>query len=1054
MNRSLILTLLLLSATSANAQSPGGVSGNLRWWLKANAGVLNPSLAAAANGDAVAQWNDQSTIANNASQGTAANRPIYNTNVINGYPVLRYAGNQFVSAASAPGIAPTNSFFFFLVFKQSSFTAGGTADGAGTYILDRTTATNNLTSFKIVNTDKYFLQKRNDDGSGIGGPVSTTSATTSSFVLVDFYRNFGSAYGIFLNGKADATSGDDSGNLTGPTLRVGRHTSTANGGLNGDLAEIIVYNTNLSAANRTRIESYLAIKYGITLDQTTATDYVSSTGAVVYPATTTHDTHDNDIAGIGRDDASALVHAASKSQNAQAILSISSPSSLDDGDFLLWGHDSPTIWNSNNTPPGYANRLNRVYRAAHTGNVGTVSVSFDLSGLGIDLSDPNKFALLLDSDGNFDNATPHITGRSIVGNIVSFTLASINNNDYFTLATDLVPGPGGVAGSIVWLRADLNVYNDAGVTLASNGQTVRQWNNQGQATYNVSQATAGNRPLYVTSVFNSNPVVRFTSGGATHNFLDFGAMGIASSSDLNMVIVVRPSSVANAGAVTDGAGGYLLDRNSGSVSTNPLFDLKLVTPGNFGLQKRDDSGGGLGGPATTTAASLTAPQIVGFYRDYSVRWGIYYNGVQQATITPDINGGLTLPNLRLGAHYDGDKGFNGDVSEFIFYNADLTASQRNLINSYLAIKYGITLDQSSLTNYTASSGAIIYPTTTTHSAYKFDIAGIGKDNVSKLTQPSSRSVNTGSVVRIQNPSSLDDLDFLVWGSNNGSLVNPNIADVDGTLMKARLSRVWKVSETGQTGTVDITFDLSGVPGSKAQADLRLMIDRDGDGFADNDVAPLTGTLVGANFTVTGVDFQHNDFFTVGSTNLATTPLPVSLTEFNVVYKKPVGLLNWKTASELDNDYFTIQRSFDGEEFHDLGVVPGHGTSQEIHQYVFEDRRPQIGTSYYRIKQTDLDGAFSYSWIRPLTIDAQSLAPFLFPNPSDGQSFELFLPENSATVQIEIWNLLGSQLETSRLDRTSSENYLKVVPHEQLSPGVYIIRAVTNDIATSFKLVVR
>ncbi len=1044
--------LLLLLAFVAEAQSPGGVSSSLRWWLKADAGVLNPSLSAAADGDAVARWNDQSAVGNNATQGTGGNRPIFRTNIINGYPVLRFSTNQFVDAGAAPGI--TGSFYFFIVLKQSSFTAGGTSDGSGTYIIDRTSATNELTSFKMVNTNKYFLQKRNNNGSGLGGPVSTASATTSAFAIVDFYRNSGTEYGLFLNGVTNGTSGDDGGTLTGPTLRVGRHTSTTNGGLNGDLAEMVVYNANISSTDRAKIESYLAIKYGITLDQTTGTNYVSSAGTVIYPALTSHDAYDNDIAGIGRDNASGLNHATSRSQNNLSIMTVSSPSSLDDGDFLIWGHNSPVIWNSNNTPAGYANRLTRVWRAAETNDVGTVSVSFDLSTLGIDTSDPSKFALLIDSDGNFSDATAHTTGRSIVGSVVSFTLASINNNDYFTLATDKVPGPGGVAGAVVWLRADMNAYVDAGSTLATNGQTVQQWHNQGTATYNVTQNTAGNRPTFVTNVFNSNPVLRFTSGGATHKFLDFGAMGVASSSDLNFIAVLRPSSVANAGSVSDGAGGYIIDRNSGSPSGNPLAGFKLVTPGNFGYQKRNDSGGGLGGISTTSSASLTAPQLVGYYRDYGVRYGMYYNGNQEAATGSDTDGSMTLPNLRIGAHYDGDKGYNGDFAEFVFYNSDLNATQRNLINSYLAIKYGITLDQSSLTNYTASDGTVVYPTTTTHSTYRFDIAGIGRDDVSKLNQTQSRSVNTGSVVTIQNPTNLTDLEFLVWGSNNGSMTSPNTVDVDGALILRRLSRVWKMAETGDVGAVDITFDLSAVPGSKSQSDLRMLIDRDGDGFSDNDVAPLTGTLVGSNFTVSGVNLQHNDFITVGTTSF-TTPLPVQLVAFEANYQSQVVRLNWRTESELNNDYFVVERSSDGENFESLGTTKGAGTVSFSSQYSFTDVSPVGGRSYYRLRQVDFDGAYSFSPIRKIEIDDQLTGVSISPNPSDGGQFSIYRQGDSVEpLAIEVVSSTGVVVFRQLLPPQEKQIGLEISPDSRLATGVYIVRLIGNSSISVQKLVVR
>ncbi|HNC31596.1 MAG TPA: hypothetical protein PKX08_16415, partial [Cyclobacteriaceae bacterium] len=560
--KNLLLIAVLLLPVLVFSQSPGGVSGNLRWWLKADAGTFTDNgTTAATDGQNVQQWNDQSTIVNHVRQTTGANKPVYRTGIINGYPVLRFSSDQFLDALASPGVGVTESFYMFLIFKQNSYSAGGTTDGSGTYIMDRTSATNNLMSFKIANTDKYFYQKRNDAGGSLTGPVSVTSAVNDSFVAIDYFRNVGTSYGIYINGRLDVTSGGDSENITGPQLRIGRHTSTANGGLDGDLAEVILYNANLSAASRTRIESYLAIKYGITLDQTTATNYVNSSGTTVYPAVTSHDLYDNDIAGIARDDNSGLNQPASQSQNTLSIVRISSPSSLDNGDFLMWGHNAPTIWNSTDVPSPYINRLTRIWRAAETGDVGSFSISFDLTGLGIDMTDPTRFALLVDTDGNFSDASAHTTGRTIVGNVVSFTGASINNNDYFSLACPLIPGPGGVAATTVWLRADEDVYVNAGTTLATNGQTVQQWNTRnGLTAATASQSTPANRPTYLTNIMNGNPVLRFSSS----NFLDLGTLGIGTTSDLNMSVVVRPSTL-NGGTLTNTTGGYIVDRTTNTV---------------------------------------------------------------------------------------------------------------------------------------------------------------------------------------------------------------------------------------------------------------------------------------------------------------------------------------------------------------------------------------------------------------------------------------------------------------------------------------------------------
>ncbi|MEJ0029118.1 MAG: hypothetical protein WDO15_01535 [Bacteroidota bacterium] len=69
------------------------------------------------------------------------------------------------------------------------------------------------------------------------------------------------------------------------------------------------------------------------------------------------------------------------------------PSAIADGNFLMWGNDAPVIWNSTDIPAPYVNRISRVWRVAKNGfTTETFSISFDLSGLGIDMTDPTKFA--------------------------------------------------------------------------------------------------------------------------------------------------------------------------------------------------------------------------------------------------------------------------------------------------------------------------------------------------------------------------------------------------------------------------------------------------------------------------------------------------------------------------------------------------------------------------------------------------------------------------------------------------------------------------------------
>ncbi|MBL7892551.1 MAG: hypothetical protein JNL63_07970, partial [Bacteroidia bacterium] len=102
-------------------------------------------------------------------------------------------------------------------------------------------------------------------------------------------------------------------------------------------------------------------------------------------------------------------------------------------------------------------------------------------------------------------------------------------------------GPGGVGDNTtnkLWLKADANVYSDAGTTLAVDGSLVQQWNDKSGNTNNASQATSGNRPTYKTSIINSKPVLRFSG----NTFIDPGALGIAGTGSFTYFVVVGLSS--------------------------------------------------------------------------------------------------------------------------------------------------------------------------------------------------------------------------------------------------------------------------------------------------------------------------------------------------------------------------------------------------------------------------------------------------------------------------------------------------------------------------------
>lgn len=611
--------------------------------------------------------------------------------------------------------------------------------------------------------------------------------------------------------------------------------------------------------------------------------------------------------------------------------------------------------------------------------------------------------------------------------------------------------PGGVSGSLLfWVKADAGTFEDNGSNTAEDGDGVWVWDDNSSTDNDAQNATSGTRPIYRTNIINGNPALEFDGT----KFLDSEtSSGIGDTESFYMFLVFKQDSYQTNGGTLDGNGTFIIDRPT---ATFNLTSFKVVNTDKYFYQRREDDNSDLGGPVSLTPVNTSSFVITDYYRNRisgaSSREGIYLNGaleVDQAGPTGNIPG----PPIRIGRHATNlTGGLDGYFAEMVVYNTNLSSANRQRIESYLAVKYGITLDAGM--DYVRSDGTVIYPSTGSHASYVTDIAGIGRDDNADLNQTTSTSQNTNSIVTVSNASLLGDEEFLLWGSNNGSLTTPNTVDVDGSIVERRLSRVWMVAETGNVGTVTMAFDLSAVPGAKVQADLRLLVDRDGDGFADNDRTPRTGTLAGNIFTVTNVNIADGDYFTIGTVNAVTTPLPVELTEFNVTYENPIVVASWQTASELNNDFFTLERAGEDLLFDEIGIKPGAGTSKIPHAYSIIDSSPYEGRSYYRLKQTDFDGTVSYSDTKYMLIKESEKKISIFPNPSEGKEIRVRWGNSKFNLDhIEIINQQGQTIEVNPVDKENQQEY-EIELKQRLSPGFYIVKVYYNGKEEFAKFIVR
>jgi hypothetical protein len=206
--------------------------------------------------------------------------------------------------------------------------------------------------------------------------------------------------------------------------------------------------------------------------------------------------------------------------------------------------------------------------------------------------------------------------------------------------------------------------------------------------------------------------------------------------------------------------------------------------------------------------------------------------------------------------------------------------------------------------------------------------------------------------------------------------------------------------------------------------------------------------------ITGVGFLSDmalDDIVVG------TAFPVELLAFSAQLNDEAQVaISWVTASEVDNDFFTVERSADGWNFEELTQVNGAGTSQEIRMYETLDRRPFAGKSYYRLQQTDFNGASTYSDVVEISVPWQgnqsAYVSHPYPNPfTDRFHIDINL-KSAGPVSAELFNSVGQRVRQMGPERRETGWHVLTIDAGQLPAGVYHVRISGNDFVSTGKAV--
>jgi hypothetical protein len=207
---------------------------------------------------------------------------------------------------------------------------------------------------------------------------------------------------------------------------------------------------------------------------------------------------------------------------------------------------------------------------------------------------------------------------------------------------------------------------------------------------------------------------------------------------------------------------------------------------------------------------------------------------------------------------------------------------------------------------------------------------------------------------------------------------------------------------------------------------------------------------GCPFSVYGGDAMSPDF----GVDVVPAPLPIKLLSFTGKCLKNSTLLNWSTASEINNDYFIIERSSDATNWQFVMKVPGHGNSNTILNYSAKDDKPLSGTTYYRLKQTDYNGKFDY--FGPISINCNNLPEkqniAFFPNPFTSELMVDIYNISFTNAVIKIYDMLGEKVYELSLKGNDSDTQNLSLDLQNLKAGIYSVEFSTDSFSKTSRIV--
>ena len=420
-----------------------------------------------------------------------------------------------------------------------------------------------------------------------------------------------------------------------------------------------------------------------------------------------------------------------------------------------------------------------------------------------------------------------------------------------------------------------------------------------------------------------------------------------------------------------------------------------------------------------------------------------------------------------------DQLINGSSST-IFYNAELNkspgkvtmssnlevANNLNLINGRLDLNtFTLTISNSATSAISYTNGYVKSELVDNSSKLQWNIGSttgahvIPFGTISDIVIPLTLDLTVGTIGNVTAstyPTAANNTPYpttpeLVIQMRD-SLFNDNSANV--------VDRFWQINKTGGSGTVTATFTYA--PGEEpANGETNLVAQLYNQTY-NGWVTPFSSQSANTtNNTVTAPGVSNFGPFALSK---SSSPLPIQLLKFKakVNDQKHVDV-DWITASEINNEFFTIQRSKDLVNIEDLKIVDGANTSSQTHYYHYTDEHPLANDCYYRIKQTDYDGKFIYSSWSFVSINTE-IGPSeltiekVYPNPFIDVFTIDYSIAKKGDVTLQLINETGQLIFSEKINASESKNTYTYSNYKNISKGIYYFIIRYNETIKTIKVV--